>query len=285
MGGGFALLGGAAWAGLVAYAVSIPAGTGPLPLILGCVAAGLALAGVRVLTRLSGIPARRTFDGQVIARWHEDDDSDNGSGRTHYVAIDDGQRAWAFAGSGPFGQTGLGDLVSVTVNPRSESLIQLTVTTRMQPEKTPHARGTLPGLPGLLPPRSREPLLTDTEAAVLVGPVIRTTAVPSPGGHNMIVKGRDGTMSLVVTEGGLASVNEMIGRRAGTRLAGVGDEAWLLNRQRTVVARVGRRLVKLTVNSRGTTSQPDRLPAIAAMVAARLAGDDLASASDQLPRR
>jgi hypothetical protein len=101
----------------------------------------------------------------------------------------------------------------------------------------------------------------------------------------MIVKGRDGTISLVVTEGSMASFNEMIGRRAGTRLTGVGDEAWLLNKQRTVVTRVGRRLVKLTVNSSGRTSQPDRLPAIAAMVAARLAGDDVGRSSDQVPRR
>jgi hypothetical protein len=285
MGGGVALLGGAAWAGLVAYGVSIPAGTGPLPLILGCIAGGLALAGVRALTRLAGMPARKTFDGQVIARWHEDDDSENGSGRTPYVAIDDGHRGWVFAGSGPFGQVGLGDLASVTVNPRSERLIQLTVTTKMRPDKSNYPLGNVPVLRGLQLPGPMEPLLTDAEAAVLVGPVIRNTAVPSPGGHNMIVKGRDGTLSLAVTEGSMASLNEMIGRRAGTRLADVGDEAWLLNKHRTVVARVGRRLVKVTVNSRGHTGQLDRLPAVAAMVAARLAGDDVGRGSDQVPRR
>jgi len=170
----------------------------------------------------------------------------------------------------------------VTVNPRSGALVQLTVTTRMRPDGADGHAARGAGL--LARSRPAEPLLTDAEAAVLVGPVIRTTAVPGPGGLNMIVKGRDGTMSLVVTGGGIASFNEMIGRRTGTRLAGVGGEAWLLNRRRTVVARVGSQLIKLTVSNRGSAGHPGRLPAIAAVAAARLA--DRArrgSAADQLP--
>ena len=100
MGGGFALLGAAAWAGVIAYAVSIPAGTGALPLILGCVAITLAVLGVRLLARLSAMPAIATFDGQVVARWLEEDNSENGSGTVPQIAVDDAERAWAFAGLG-----------------------------------------------------------------------------------------------------------------------------------------------------------------------------------------
>ncbi len=103
----------------------------------------------------------------------------------------------------------------------------------------------------------------------------------------MIVKGRDGTLSFVVTTGGIASFNVMIGRRAGTRLPGVGDEAWLLNRQRTVVARVGGQLVKLTVSRSGTAGDPGRLPAAAAVAAGRLARQAELGArpASQLPRK
>jgi hypothetical protein len=108
MGGGFALLGGAAWAALIAYAVSIPSRTGPLPLMMACLSAGLAVAGVRVLARLYAMPSRAIFDGQVIARWQEGDSSENGSGRTPCIAVDDRRRAWTFTGSAVFGRVALG---------------------------------------------------------------------------------------------------------------------------------------------------------------------------------
>ena len=156
----------------------------------------------------------------------------------------------------------------VTVSPRSGRLLELLATSRPRPT------GAGAVAEAAAARRSAEPLLTIAEAAELVGPAVRNTPVPGPGGYNMIVKGRDGTLSLVVTTGGIASFNVMIGRRAGTRLPGIGDEAWLLNRQRTVVARVGQQLVKLTVNRSGGAGDPGPLPAVAAVVAARPGNTD-----------
>jgi Predicted membrane protein (DUF2207) len=128
MGGGVALLVGAAWLGVLSYALTIPGGTGPLPLAAAAAAVAAAVAGVRKLARLSALPNTTTFDGQVIARWYEVADSEQGSGDVPCTAVDDGRRAWTFSGSGVYDRVALGDLVRVTVNPRSRKLLGLTVT-------------------------------------------------------------------------------------------------------------------------------------------------------------
>ncbi len=130
-----------------------------------------------------------------------------------------------------------------------------------------------------------EPLITEAEIVALVGPLVRTTPVPGPGDLAMICKGGAGTMSLVVVGGGFAALNATIGRLTGRRLSGIGYEAWLLNKHRTVVARVGPRIVKITVNRRRLVRDPTRLCVIAAAVAGRLAGrlaaQDAAAAADR----
>jgi Predicted membrane protein (DUF2207) len=130
MASGFALLGGAAWLGLISYAVSIPGGTGPLPAMLAAGAALAAGLGVRRIIMMSSIPRMATFEGQVIARWHEETESDNSASPVPYIAVDDGQRGWTFTGGGLFSRVALGDLATVTVNPRSRTLLDLTVTGR-----------------------------------------------------------------------------------------------------------------------------------------------------------
>jgi hypothetical protein len=137
MRGGVAILAGGASLGVVAYAVSIPAGTGPLPLLLAADAAAVTAVGVRRILRLSALPSTATFDGQVIARWEEQDNSENGSGTVPHIAVDDGQRAWTFTGREVYHRVALGDLVRVTVNPRSGSLGNLTVAGRPRKEDTP----------------------------------------------------------------------------------------------------------------------------------------------------
>lgn len=62
-------------------------------------------------------------------------------------------------------------------------------------------------------------------------------------------------------------------RRSGRSLPGVGDEAWLLNRDRTVVFRSGELTGKVTLS--GTAARllpPDVLPGQAATLAERLPG-------------
>jgi hypothetical protein len=138
MGGGVAMLAGAVWLGVIAYALHLGIGAGPVPLIPLAAAALLAVGGVRRLIRLSALPDRATFDGQVIARWEQETDSENASSTVRYISVDDGQRGWTFSADPTYNRVALGDLVRVTVNPRSRKLIELTVTGRpRRPPVTP----------------------------------------------------------------------------------------------------------------------------------------------------
>jgi hypothetical protein len=225
------------------------------------VLAALALGAAGAAARLStlAIPEQVTFDGQVIARWYEEE----GSGGENeqpvslpMLAIDDGQQAWPYlASAAEFGRVALADLVRVTVNTRSGTLISIAVTSRTRPESPPAARP--------------EPLVTPEEAEAVVGPVTRTTGAPAAGtaGLGVIYQGRDGTLSVIVAGGGVAGLNTAIARRMGTPLPGIGDRAWLLNRERTVIVQVGAQVSKLTASK----SRPGSLPALASVVAARLA--------------
>jgi hypothetical protein len=139
MGGGVAVLGLAVLLAIFAYALSSAGGTGSWPLGLGAAAVLVGAAGARRLIRLSALPARATFDGQVIARWHEESSSENGSSTDYYISVDDGQRGWTFCGHATHDRVALGDLVRVTVNPRSRGLIELSV--------TGHPRTDAPGPP------------------------------------------------------------------------------------------------------------------------------------------
>jgi len=140
MGAGVAMLAGAVWLGVIAYALDLGVGAGPLPLIPLAAAVVLAAGGVRRLIRLSALPDRATFDGQVIARWEQEIDSESGSSKNAegYISVDDGQRGWTFSGDPAYNRVALGDLVRVTVNPRSRKLIELTITARpRRPPITP----------------------------------------------------------------------------------------------------------------------------------------------------
>jgi hypothetical protein len=268
MASGFALLGGAAWLGLVSYAVAIPGGTGPLPAVLAGGAVLTAGLGVRRIIMMAAIPRTASFEGQVIARWHEESESENTSSTVSHIAVDDGQRAWTFTGTELFSRVALGDLATVTVNPRSRTLIELTVTGR------PRADAVTGREPGAGWPvidadadlsadadaetdaqsgtRDQPPLLTLltlAEVTSVLGPVLRSTAIPGPGGRGVIHKGRGGTLSVVAARGAVADLNLRLGRR-GTPLAGIGDEAWLLSRGRCVIVRVGAQVAKVTVAGR-----------------------------------
>lgn len=258
----------AAWLGGIAYAVSIPGGTGPLPLLPTAAAIIVAGAGARRIGRLSVLPGSVTFDGQVIACWVEEDNSENGSGRVPHVALDDGQRGWTFTGSATADRVALGDLVQVTVNPRSGNLLSLTVTSR---PRTGHPDG--PPLPGELPAAPPQPLLTAAELAGLLGPGVRSTALPSPAGRGMIHQGDAGALTLIVVSGRIADINLRHARKHGLPLPGAGDEAWLINRGRAmlVLVRAGPQIAKLTVTGQASGRDPDLLRALAATVAARLA--------------
>jgi hypothetical protein len=76
---------------------------------------------------------------------------------------------------------------------------------------------------------------------------------------------------VATNDGGIAQFNLRIGRGRGTPLPAIGDEAWLLNRRRTVVLRVGEHVAKLTLSRSRGAQPPVPLEALAQTVAGRLA--------------
>lgn len=133
MGGSLIYFGVAAWLAFIGWALSGPASAGPLPFALGLlIAAVLGALGLRRIVRLSAIPSRVTFDGQVIARWQEAESGENSSSEVYLIAVDDGQQAWVFTGQPVYDRVALGDLVKVTASPRTRSLAGLVVTGRAE---------------------------------------------------------------------------------------------------------------------------------------------------------
>ncbi len=102
-------------------------------------------------------------------------------------------------------------------------------------------------------------------------------APPVPGGAAVIYRGPGLTVSVTVAEGALGGLSSGPARRFGRPLPGVGDEAWILNRDRTVVVRVGTLTAKITINDRdsvgsgGPVDSYGVLNGLAATLAARLA--------------
>jgi hypothetical protein len=129
---GGALIAVAAWLGFMSWAITLAGNTAPWSLLLALASIALGAYGIADLIRTLALPHRATFDGQVIARWKESEDSEGSSGYVTNFAVDDGRQAWTF--EGPAGdQLTFGDLVSVTVNPRTGGLIDLRVTEHQRP--------------------------------------------------------------------------------------------------------------------------------------------------------
>jgi len=119
--------------GLTVAAVLITMGTPALiPVTFGLltVAVILAALGMGTVRRRFALPKSATFDGQVVARWQERVEDTEGSGIVRCTAIDDGERAWIFHAPHVYRGVAVGDLVKVTVSPRTGDLQGLTVTAR-----------------------------------------------------------------------------------------------------------------------------------------------------------
>ena len=252
MGAGIALLCGAVWLAVISYLLTQSDVTKPFAL-LGLIAVILlTVLGIRKLGQVAAIPRRHTFDGQVIARWTEESDNDNGGGLVYYVAVDDGTRAWTFSEQRVYSRSALGDLARVTVNPRSGSLIEFAISDRPRAAQRQAVGEVL------------KPLLTADEAATVIGPVTSVAGVVT----SVTFTGRDGNLILVTMSGRVAAMNLRHARGVGAPLAGIGDAAWLRNNGRVVVAEVGDQAVKLLLSARAPRQN---LPALAAIVASRLA--------------
>ncbi len=303
-----------AWAALLAYPASLlpdPAGVLVPGTLLAGAAAG-AVGGFRALAYRMAQPRVTEFDGQVIARWVAHGGSGDDDSYTPCIAIDDGRRAWSFAvGPGFSGRLGLGDLVHVRVAARSMKLLD--ITPAGQPVDAGPAAGdraghavadpagwTGPDLPGPAaadpadwtggdlagpaaavladlasrPPLSAARLLTDTEVTEALGRPVRSIGLTTPVGGAVIYRGSGVTVSVTVAVGALRGLSSGPARRFGDPLPGIGDEAWLVNRNRTLVVRVGALTAKITIGAQGLVDTYSVLAGLAPTLAARLAEYD-----------
>jgi len=112
-------------------------------------------------------------------------------------------------------------------------------------------------------------LLSADEVSDAVGRPVRAAGLMS-GGASIVYRGEGITVIVTVADGFLGSLTALA-RRRGQPLAGVGDEAWLLNRDRTAVLLAGGLTAKVTAGGSATRSlPPDALARLAATVADRL---------------
>jgi hypothetical protein len=113
----------------------------PLALGLVATAAILVVLGLGTVSRRAALPKTAMFDGQVIARWQERVENENGSSTAQCSAIDDGQRAWTCSLSYVYRTFAVGDLVQVTFSPRTGELKQVRLSTRPQAVPRGESRG------------------------------------------------------------------------------------------------------------------------------------------------
>jgi hypothetical protein len=116
----------------------------------------------------------------------------------------------------------------------------------------------------------RGTLLAADEVSAAVGRPVRVTPLTARRA-SAVYRGEGVTVIVTVAEGFLGGLTSLA-RRRGRPLPGAGDEAWLLNRGRTVVMRVGGMTAKLTLGGSAARSLPPQVLAqLAATVGERLA--------------
>ena len=264
--------------------------------------------GTRRWAAARSLPSRTEFDGQVVARWVlNDTDPDKISGGEDTpqpcLAIDDGIRTWSFGADWQeFRRVSIGDLVRVQTKPRTSELLALTrvptAGSQPAPSPVPHApgwairripppsqdRSPVPAGP-VIGEASPEPAAGITETVVLpaglplseaevsaaLGQPVRVYRTGMPGWQGFIYRGASRTLSVTVTGSQLGEIGQRSGSRSGRAVPGIGEEAWQLNRGRTVVFRLGPAYGKVTLSG---PSEPRLVAHLAATAATRLAVDD-----------
>jgi hypothetical protein len=127
-------------------------------------------------------------------------------------------------------------------------------------------------------PGSSNPLLTAEEVSAVAGRPVEATGFQL-GMLGAVYRGADLTVSLTVTRGAMGRLSYGPARRRGRALPGIGDEAWQLARDQTVVFRVGGYTGKVTVSGSAARGLAQDVPSrLATAVAARLA-----TLADRLP--
>jgi hypothetical protein len=129
------------------------------------------------------------------------------------------------------------------------------------------------GSPVAVPPPDAAPaVLSATDVSEVLGRPVEVTGVGAGGLAVAVFKGGGITLSVgVMNRGAFNAINGAAGRRFGRALPGIGEEAWLLNKDRTVIVRAGLTTVKLTLTGLPPAARAAALIPLARLVAARLA--------------
>jgi hypothetical protein len=114
-------------------------------------------------------------------------------------------------------------------------------------------------------------LLSEAEVSAALGQPVRVYRTGMPGWQGFIYRGTSRTLSVTVTESRLGEIGQRSGSRGGRAVPGIGEEAWQLNRGRTVVFRLGPAYGKVTLSGPG---EPSLVAHLAATAATRLTADD-----------
>ena len=96
------------------------------------------------------------------------------------------------------------------------------------------------------PPKADRAVLSVTEVSEALGRPVKAVGVGAGGLAVAAFKGGGVNLSVALMHRGtFSAINNAAGRRSGRGLPGIGDEAWLLNKDRTLIARAGLVTVKL----------------------------------------
>jgi hypothetical protein len=251
----------AVWLGLLCVPASfLPGMAGYLmPLLLAIAALAAGSQGTRRWAAARSLPSRTEFDGQVVARWVlNDTDPDKISGGEDTpqpcLAIDDGSRTWSFG-------AGWQEFRRIPPPSQDHSPVPADpVIGEASPEPAAGITETVV-LPAGLP-------LSEAEVSAALGQPVRVYRTGMPGWQSVIYRGASRTLSVTVTGSRLGEIGQRSGSRSGRAVPGIGEEAWQLNRGRTVVFRLGPAYGKVTL------SGPSEPRLVAHLAATRLTVDD-----------
>jgi hypothetical protein len=291
----------AACLALISYVSSLlPGLAGVLaPAVLAAGSIAAIVGGARGVAAWRSRPAETSFGAQVIARWVEHSSASDDDSSITRIALDDGERSWSFDVRGAaLGQLALGDMVTVRASPRSGKLLSLvagqdgTDGAAVAPGQPWVAAGDAetaagdaeaaaggaevgtrdgdrPGMAAADEEAGPGALLAAGEVSAAVGRPVRTIGL-TPQAASTVYRGEGLTVIVTAADRFLGSLTSLA-RRRGLPLPGVGDEAWLLNRGRTAVLRVGGLTARVSVGGSAARSlPPDALTRLAAAVAERL---------------
>lgn len=120
---------------------------------------------------------------------------------------------------------------------------------------------------------ARAGVLSELDVSEILGRPAELVSSVGGGGSFAIRLFRGPGLSLSVVllgPGAFSGINHATGRRLGREVAGIGDRAWLVNQDRTLIARAGPATVKLTLSGLPPGAAPAALIPLAATVIGRL---------------